>query len=96
MNALIIILHDVIHGSERNTNGALFYFVEAVCDYIIMTIKEMEPTFFACRRILSTWQSYLYRAEYQTNNKIFGSTQDNNVTRAVCYVANKSTKLVIQ
>ena len=43
-----------------------------------------------------TYQSYLYGAEYQSNNKIFGkTTHDYNVPCAVCYVPNKSSKLVI-
>ena len=47
-------------------------------------------------RTAPTWQSYLYGSEYETNNKIFRKTTQNyNVPCAVCYVANKSTKLVI-
>ena len=43
-----------------------------------------------------TWQSYLYGAEYETNNRIFGKTTHNyNVPCAVCYVPRKSSKLVI-
>ena len=43
-----------------------------------------------------TWQSYLYGTEYETNNKIFGpTTHDRYAPCAVCYVPNKSTKLMI-
>ena len=40
--------------------------------------------------------SYLYGAEYETYNRIFGKTTQNyNVPCAVCYVAKRSNKLVI-
>ena len=40
--------------------------------------------------------SYLYGAEYQTANRIFGkTTHDYNVPCAVCYAPKKSTKLMI-
>ena len=43
-----------------------------------------------------TWQSYLYGAEYETNNRIFGkTTHDYNVPCAVCHVSRKSDKIVI-
>ena len=43
-----------------------------------------------------TSQSYLYGAEFETNNKIFGkTTHDYNVPCAVCHAPRKSSKLVI-
>ena len=41
------------------------------------------------------WPSYLYGAEYETNNKIFsGTTNDYNVPCAVCHVP-RSAKLMV-
>ena len=41
-------------------------------------------------------QSYLYGAEYQSSNRIFGkTTHDYNVPCAVCHVPRKSSKLMI-
>ena len=43
-----------------------------------------------------SWQSLLYGAEYETNNKIFsGNTQNYNVPCAVCHAPKQSTKLMI-
>ena len=43
-----------------------------------------------------SYQSYLYGAEYQSNNKVFsGNTHDYNVPCAVCHVPRKSSKLMI-
>ena len=43
-----------------------------------------------------SWQSYLYGAEFETNNKIFGKTTHNyNVPCAVCHAPRKSSKLMI-
>ena len=42
------------------------------------------------------WQSYMYGAEYETGNRIFGkTTHDYNVPCAVCLAPKKSTKLMI-
>ena len=39
--------------------------------------------------------SYMYGAEYQSNNRIFSGTQDHNVPCAVCYASTKEVKLMI-
>ena len=53
-----------------------------------------DPQYF--NTTVPTWQSYLYEAEYESNNRIFGkTTHDYNVFCAVCHVSRKSDKIVI-